>query len=176
MHTPRQSGFTLVEMMITLAVLLTVVGIGLPGFQELIRAHRLRAALSGYSGDFALARISAIGRARQVVVCPSADGRRCVLDSDWRRGWMVFVDADRNLAPDDADAILQVHAPLPEGLDARSTRGRPYLRYLPDGSSVGSNLSLQLCQRQQMRARVVVNNAGRVRIERLNQPLPCSLG
>ena len=173
MHASRQSGFTLVETAVAASVLMIVAGIGLPSFQEAIRGFRLTSALTAYSADFAFARAGAIGRSRKVVACPSTDGRRCSLDGDWSRGWMVFVDANGDIGPDNAESVLQAHGPLPAGVMAHSTRGRPYLRYLPDGTSAGSNLTLRLCQQGQMRASVVVNNAGRIRVDRLRTPIAC---
>ena len=176
MHVPRQSGFTVVEIAIATSVLLILAGIGLPSFQEAIRGFRLTSALTAYSADFAFARAGAIGQSRKVVACPSVDGRRCSLDGDWSRGWMVFVDANGDIAPDNAESVLQTHGPLPAGVAARSTAGRPFLRYLPDGTSAGSNLTLRLCQQDQMRASVVVNNAGRIRVDRLRTPTACPAG
>ena len=109
MHASRQSGFTLIETVVAASVLMILAGIGLPSFQEAIRGFRLTSALTAYSADFAFARTGAIGRSRKVVACPSTDGRRCSLDGDWSQGWMVFVDANGDIVPDNTESVLQLH-------------------------------------------------------------------
>lgn len=161
----RQHGLTLIEAMIAVAVLAILAGIAMPGMEQLMRAARLRTAVSDLSTDFALARIVAVSRNSAVVVCPS-DGLHCLRDSDWTRGWMVFSDSDRNLQPDQASDIITVRQARNDDLRIGSSAGRAYLRYLPDGMSAGSNLTISICESGQLAARVIVNNAGRVRTER----------
>ena len=48
------------------------------------------------------------------------------------------------------------------------------LRYLPDGSSAGSNLTVSICSPAGvLLAQVIVNNIGRPRSERPKTPAPC---
>ena len=62
---------------------------------------------------------------------------------------MLFVDEDGNRRPDSSDEILRVDLePTSRHLRVVSTVGRQQLRYLPDGRSAGSNLTLSICNRQ----------------------------
>ena len=71
--------------------------------------------------------------------------------------------------------ILRVDLePTSRKLRVVSTKGRPQLRYLPDGSSAGSNLTISICNnRQQLLGKVIVNNMGRPRSERPKAATPC---
>ncbi|MGY0504484.1 GspH/FimT family pseudopilin [Luteimonas sp. e5] len=169
---PRCSGFTLVEACISLAVLALITGIGLPGFQQLLAANRVRAASHELSAGFASARLAAVSRNIAVVACPG-DGLRCQDDSDWSRGWMVFHDPDRDLQPNRLEDILSVHQPRSDRLRVVSSQGRRQLRYLPSGRSHGSNLTVSICEGGRLHARVIVNNVGRVRSEQVRPARDC---
>ncbi len=163
-HYSRQSGLTLIEAMIVSAVLALMVGIGLPSYRELRQGMQLRSLAHQLTTDFAAARMHAIRSGVPVVVCP-VRGEGCRMDGDWSGGWMVFRDADRNLHPDHQDDVLSQYRVRTADMRILSNAGRPVLRYLPNGMSAGSNLTVALCSHQQMRARVVVNNGGRIRSE-----------
>ena len=66
--------------------------------------------------------------------------------------------------------------PLNPHLHIQSSSGRNHLRYLPDGRSAGSNLTIRICnQKGLLLGAVVVNNAGRPRTERARGDTPCPI-
>lgn len=164
----RPAGFTLVELAITCAILAIATGIALPSLSGLLEHHHANAAVSALTSQMQLARAAAISRNHRTVLCPSEDGSRCLTGSDWSGGWMLFVDDDGNRQPDASEDILRIEqTPTSRHLRIVSNDGRPQLRYLPDGSSAGSNLTLSICAPGgQLLARVIVNNVGRPRSER----------
>lgn len=173
MHTVhRHRGFTLIETMACLALISLLIGLGLPSFKHLLRMTQVQTVMADITADFASARIRAISRGTPVVVCP-ADALRCVNDGDWTRGWMLFQDADRNQRPDTDSDVFRMHAPAAHGLRIVSSRGRPQLRYLPDGMSGGSNLTISICSGETLAGKLIVNNAGRVRSERADGSSSC---
>ncbi len=171
----RPAGFTLVELIITCAILAIATGAALPSLSGLVEHHRTNAAVSALTSQMQLARAAAVSRNHRTVLCPSADGRSCLSGSDWSGGWMLFVDDDGNRRPDAGEDILRVEqTPTSRHLRIASSGGRQQLRYLPDGSSAGSNLTLSICNpRGQLLARVVVNNVGRPRSERAAPGATC---
>ena len=88
---------------------------------------------------------------------------------------MLFIDSNRNRRPDAGDEILRVDIdPTSLALRLPGTSGRRYLRYLPDGRSAGSNLTISLCNRKgEKLGAVIVNNAGRPRSERAKTGSVC---
>ena len=88
---------------------------------------------------------------------------------------MLFLDRDGNQRPDaDGDILRRDLAPPSQHLRVVGTPGRPRLRYLPDGRSAGTNLTLSICSQDgRLLGSVIVNNAGRPRSERPKRPQPC---
>lgn len=171
----RPAGFTLIELLATTSILAIVAGIALSPMSALIERHRASATASSLIAHMQLARMAAVSRNRRAVLCPSSDGAHCDGGTDWSPGWLLFVDDDGNRRPDAADEILRVEQePTSRHLRIVSSAGRQQLRYLPDGTSGGSNLTLSICnQRGELLGRVIVNNVGRPRSERPSAPLPC---
>jgi type IV fimbrial biogenesis protein FimT len=92
-----QHGFTLVELMVAIAVMAIVVGFAIPGFQSMVNSNRLASSANELIASLQTARIEAIRRNRRVVLCTSANpnagaAARCA--SSGIEGWIVFVDAN----------------------------------------------------------------------------------
>lgn len=171
----RSKGFTLIELMISVSVAGILAGVAAPALAGLIEQQRTLAAISSLTTHMALARTAAISRNRRAVLCPSNDGSQCRADTDWSGGWMLFMDDDGNRKPDASEEILRVDlAPTSRHLRVVSTTGRQQLRYLPDGRSAGTNLTISICNPQgDLLGAVIVNNMGRPRSERPKVATPC---
>lgn len=117
----RPKGFTLVELMVCVAVLGVVVSLAAPSFAETIAANRLTTQTEALRGALSLARAEAVRRA-QPVTLRSNDAET------YSKGWSVFPDADANgaasSATDTADGLpLQVTAAFKgNGKTSRVTR------------------------------------------------------
>lgn len=79
-HT-RCAGFTLIELMVTVAMLAVLAALATPSFRELIEAQRLRDTAFGLVSDLTLARSEAIKRGGNVALRPVANA--------WAGGWTV---------------------------------------------------------------------------------------
>ena len=171
----RNAGFTLIELATSLSVMAICAGVALPSMGRFIEQQRAFAATESLLSHMALARMAAISRNQRAVLCPSANGTDCEAGTDWSQGWMLFLDEDGNRRPDANDEILRVDLePTSRHLRVVSTVGRQQLRYLPDGSSAGSNLTISICNKAgDVLGRVIVNNMGRPRSERPKVPTAC---
>ncbi len=171
----RMRGFTLVETVLTTALVAVFAAVAVPAFSGLLERQRASAAMGTLSTQMQLARMAAITYRRPAVLCPSRSGATCDTGTDWSGGWMLFLDRDGNFRPDAADEILRVEsAPGPSRLRVVSTTGRPRVRYLPDGRSAGSNIAISVCSAEgSLLGAVIVNNMGRPRSFRPAAPAPC---
>ncbi len=144
-------GFTLIEMMVTIALLAILIALVTPSFRDLLRDNRAAAQANALVGSLMLARSEAIKRNVPVVVCRSNTGTSCA-GSEWEDGWILWPDTDRDgaLDPDDGDGIpeageemiLQVQEPLEGGFDLGATGAA--ITYRPDGTIAGAADAFEL--------------------------------
>lgn len=84
-------GFSLVELMVTLAVLAILTMVAVPSFRDTIRRNRVSAASNALYADLHYARSEAINRGQLVSLCPSNDGSNCTAGgAAWDTGWLVY--------------------------------------------------------------------------------------
>ena len=72
----NSSGFTLVELAITLAILAILTTLGLPSFLGMLESGRIKAAASGFAMGLQRARAEAISRGQPVIFVPDGSGWR----------------------------------------------------------------------------------------------------
>ena len=170
----RGAGFTLLELLTIMAIACIGLLVGVPSYNGLVERQRASSAMHLLTAHMASARITAITYRIPTVVCPSDRAGGCRRDGDWSQGWLMFFDADGNRSPDAREDILRdENAPIHPSLRILSSGGRPQLRYLPDGRSAGSNISVRLCREDVLLGTVVVNNVGRIRSETPSGGRPC---
>ena len=107
---PRQpSGFTLLELLITLAVSAILIGLAMPSLKSLMSDSEMTSTSNEFVYSLQTARSEAIKRAGPVGLCPSAaplaDEPVCS-GTDYAAGWIVFADADGNGLRETTDEIV----------------------------------------------------------------------
>jgi type IV fimbrial biogenesis protein FimT len=88
----RCRGVTLVELLVTVAILAILVTIGFPSFQSSLRSNRIATANNELIAGLSLARSEAVRSTRGGGICGSTDGQTC--SGDWSRGWIVWQDVE----------------------------------------------------------------------------------
>ncbi len=91
-----QGGFTLVEAMVTVAVLVILATIAVPGLQAFVTRSGMNAIRDEFSIALQRARLDAISRNTCVSICQLADGKTdaCVVKArdGWHEGWIVYAN------------------------------------------------------------------------------------
>lgn len=90
MPSVRQSGFSLIELMVAIAVAAILAALALPSFQQTIRSNRVATTANEMLASLALARTEAIKGIGTAGVCPSSNGTSCATATDWSGGWVVW--------------------------------------------------------------------------------------
>ncbi len=166
----RSSGFTLLELMITLTVGAIVLSVGVPSFRAVIMDNRLVTQANQFVTSVSLARSAAVRYQRNATVCASANYDDpvpdCIATTDWSIGWIVWVDKDRDTVTD-ANEIVSVFEPLNDSL-AFSSSGTAGFTYDSRGFSLAGGDDLVLCDdRTGETGRLIrVNAVGRTNVSR----------
>jgi type IV fimbrial biogenesis protein FimT len=106
-----QGGFTLYELLLTLALVSILVSLSVPAFSKMLARSRQVTELNGLFHAIHLARKESIRRRQVMTVCASSDGQSCLADQDWSSGWILFNNADRDSPPqvDPAESVMLSH-------------------------------------------------------------------
>jgi type IV fimbrial biogenesis protein FimT len=90
----RSRGFTLMELMITLALAAVVLGIGVPAFRDFQQNNRLTVAANDILGIAISTRAEALRRQLVVSMCTSANPTSGTATCGTGSGWIAFVDTN----------------------------------------------------------------------------------
>lgn len=107
----RSRGFTLIELMVVVAVAAVLAVVAVPAITNLIASQRLRSAASSLQLALVAARSEAIKRNMSVAVGPAAGG--------WSTGWSVLVLDPTNLSGPPLEVVEAVTAP--SGVEVTTT-------------------------------------------------------
>jgi len=84
-------GFTLIELIVALAILGIILSVGVPSFQQAVLNAQINNARSALLADLNLARVEAVKGRTRVMVCARESDTTC--GSDWTKGWIVYEDS-----------------------------------------------------------------------------------
>lgn len=134
-HVPQHhqdGGFTLVELMTTLAVAAIIVTMAVPAFTEMVKNNRLTAEANQLVTALNLARSEAVNRRATISVNASDASDET---NEWGKGWSVAVNGG---------TVLKLFQPLQGGSTLDSANGISTLQYLASGRANASD-TLTLC-------------------------------
>lgn len=165
-------GFTLVELMVSVAMLSILLVIAVPSYQSLMINNRLATQTNQFVSTLTLARSESVKRGSRVTVCKSSNQAGCATGGAWTQGWIVFVDADNDAAVDIGEQILQVHGSMATGVTLTGNAlVKDYVSYVSSGAAQQNSGALQtgtltVCHAQSGGARkLTINNAGRLNLD-----------
>jgi len=105
-------GFTLIELMVTIAVLAIVVTIGVPSFRNIIVSNSVAFDRDEFFTLVTFARSEAIKRGTAITICKSSNGTSCDDSLGWNGGWLAFHDANANGTMDSGEDPVRTVGPL----------------------------------------------------------------
>lgn len=125
----KASGYTLLEILVTIAVVAIVASLAVPSFQNMIATQRVRSAANDLVAALNFARSEAVKRNRVVTVTPGAA---------WTAGWTItYVDSGGTTQ------TLQTHEAF-EGVTLISSPAATAISYRADGRRNSANVEITI--------------------------------
>ncbi|MEW5755177.1 MAG: GspH/FimT family pseudopilin [Pseudomonadota bacterium] len=136
----RNTGFTVIELMVTISIAAILVAVAVPAFSNIIKDNRLTGHLNDFVAAASLARSEAMKTGNRVSMCPKkAADDTC--GTNWEGGWIIFVDENADAQKDGGEKVVRVHAPLAgSGITLRgSSDTDKYLSFNSQGLAVNTS-------------------------------------
>ncbi len=127
----RQKGYSLIELMTTIAVASVLITVALPGMQSFRLNSHLTGEINEMISVMHLARDTAITTNSRVTLCASSAGITCESVA-WDKGWIAFVDRDSDQFVDGDETILRAGTDA-DGIEISSGEYSSFLMYRPNG-------------------------------------------
>ncbi|MFN3786316.1 MAG: GspH/FimT family pseudopilin [Thiothrix sp.] len=154
----RQTGVTLVELTVTLAVVAVLAAFAAPSIKAILESNRLTALNNQLVSSLNYARSEAVKRNYPVTMCVrNSAGTGCATSGGFENGWIIFVDCNGNNVVNTsgcdfgagnanvAEPILQDVTPNANGITVTGQgSASPVVRYRPNGGIAGVSSSLTL--------------------------------
>jgi len=156
------SGFTLLELLVTIVVVGVVLMLGIPSMSEYVRNSRMTGTANDVMSSFQLARTEAARIKTNVTICaspnPLDEAANC--GGSFATGWIIFIDDDGDLnRAGSQETVLKRFSAPPDDIAIMTNSGANYFSYASSGlgrGNVGNAPSLETMLLCDPRGNVIV--------------------
>lgn len=168
-HTKAQHlrGFTLIELMVTLAIVAILAMVAVPNFTAFQRNSELTSMANNLVGGMNMARTEAMKRNTNALVAP-------ISGTDWAGGWRVFVDVNRDGTFNTGDILINTYPALPSYIVVTASNPQALFNgsgYSFDGNTL-SNLTISI-ERNDVPAGQTLDQTRRVKVATTGRVRSC---
>ncbi|ENW82795.1 hypothetical protein F909_01066 [Acinetobacter sp. ANC 3929] len=167
----KASGFTLIELIITIGILTILCTLAVPYFREILISNEANSLKRTLTIHIQKAKTDAQLYHKNVMLCPSSDFENCY--KDWNKGFIGFIDTNRNQRRDSGEILLfSTSLNIKYGdLNFKSFGRSPnYLIFQAEnGLPFASNGSFIYCSESpQHHTKIVLSRMGNTRTEKIS--------
>ncbi len=176
MNRHKLDGFSMVELLITMAIAVILLTIGVPSFQNMVKDKRMATSVDILITDLEIAKSEAMTRNQTVIVCRhngnTATPTACDNTAEWEDGWVVFVDTNLDGKVDSSE-LLRVTGALGAGINLGYSSA--IITFNSRGFASGSAGTLELCDDRGYAKgmKLNVSSSGFVQTEHASQASDC---
>ncbi len=138
----KARGFTLIELVMTLSLAALMLTLGVPSMRDLVRNNRLTTVTNQFVSSLNIARSEAIKQGRNATICVSDTQNSCS-GTNWRLGWLAWVDSDQDGNLDFPQEVLRIVEPQANSIQITSTQNS--FRIDSQGAVNNPNTLLVVC-------------------------------
>ncbi|GAB3686010.1 GspH/FimT family pseudopilin [Salinisphaera aquimarina] len=164
----RAGGFTLLELIVTIAVAAILLAVAIPSYRSMVQRNALAANVNDLVGDLNYARAQAVTRGQDVFICSSRNQTSCSTDGDWSQGWVLYVANDpATVNPTPATSqLLRAHGAADAGFSLMTTETAP-LSFNSSGFTLSGNRTFVATTSEGTQSTTIgIAVTGRVEVER----------
>jgi type IV fimbrial biogenesis protein FimT len=176
-------GFTVIELMVVVAIMAVLLALAAPSFTPLIERWRVQQTIKGLESTLYYARSEAIKRGGNVSIRKHPTGTNgCQLaatNASWDCGWFVFIDTNSNGALDAGEEVLQTFN-TPPNMDVTRTANSASIQFDRWGRVAGPFIGFSLVPHDKAISDVAarglcMSSGGRIRTIK-PEDMPCTSG
>lgn len=156
----KQKGFTLIELMVVIAIMAILLALAVPNMSKFLAQWRQASAITAFSGSLRQARSEAIKSSRIVTMCPSSDQASCTNSTDFSNGWIIYLDANNNDSLTAGEKILHKEAKA-SGTTIGSNTPKKF-SFLPNGLLKSAPGTITFTSSGVDNKTIKINRAGRI--------------
>ena len=161
----RANGFTLLELIVTMTILIIVLTLGIPSLHQWVQRSKTTNLQYTLLHSIHYARTQAVGLQSTITLCPGIND----CEDDWGSDIIIFNDLDSNGFWDGNELLLK-HVNIGElgqKLAWRSFRRKPYIQFNLQGLTKALNGTFHFCPNQpddNYKFAITLAKTGRARI------------
>jgi type IV fimbrial biogenesis protein FimT len=149
----KQRGFTLVELMVVVAIAAVLIAMAVPSFTGMIKANQISSAVNTFMSDARFARSESVRLGGGVTMCrsnapetvpPSCDAGAGPDGNGWITGWVVFQDLNNDQSIDAGEPILRVQSPVTAIDSMLASNSRSMIRFTATGRAQNTTSAFQI--------------------------------
>jgi type IV fimbrial biogenesis protein FimT len=165
----RHAGLTLIEILITLAILAILLGIMPPLMSDWVAKIQTHATVRSLSHHLHWARVEAIARFARVGVCPLDPSNLTHCGNSYSQGWLIFQDVNDNRQYGKGDTVLKIKWLKNSKVEFKNRTGFRLVNrtvWFKGNGISGSAMTIVACKNELPRraAGLVLNNIGRISV------------